>query len=250
MKKIALLIIIVVCIVGTTFGCKTEDKQSPNTEDVIAVQNQENTSTSKTEKTPLPKEADSTENTNVASTPSATVENTFENQETEGIVDEPSVETPIITIKSIEDYNEFLKNIAKTYNIVSYDSIKAYGNFKMFKVLSDGNNGDYSQYCYTFDDGATLYITDTNVRPPKENQEQTINEQIVNLNDMRTIETSESGMYYLGDLGYYYVSGKLLFIKWNNDNLEYKICGDSLLADYPYGKQTKIAELLMPKTAE
>ena len=169
-----------------------------------------------------------------------------ETQASNEIISGRNVEVPIITIESIEAYNEFISGSAKDCNIVTYDELTEYGAFKMFKVLSDGNNGDYSQYCYTFDDGITLYVTDTSVRLLKENQMQIIDEKNINLNDMRMLTTEDSGMFYLGELGYYYVSGKLLYIKWNDNNLEYRVCGSSLLADYQFEVQTRTAQLLRP----
>ncbi|MBQ1848531.1 MAG: hypothetical protein II135_11040, partial [Clostridia bacterium] len=76
-------------------------------------------------------------------------------------------ERPLITITDYNEYSDFMSKEDRADKIIGFDAFKPIGNFKNFVILSEGRQGDYSQYKYGIDDGSgfiiNLTVTDTSV---------------------------------------------------------------------------------------
>ena len=61
---------------------------------------------------------------------------------------------------------------------------------------------------------------------------------------MRLIAEKNSGIYILNGITYRYVSGELLSIAWNDQNVCFTLCGSSMLSNYPYNDSTFVGKIL------
>lgn len=160
-------------------------------------------------------------------------------------------EIPLLTIETYGEYTEFISTNEYAGQIVKFDLIKDFGDFKSFVVTSGGYNGDYSQYCYSFVDPygfeTHLMITDTSKIEKAENYpkiEQT------DFLDLRSIGNDLRGILRIGDAEYMYVNGDLLWIEWKVGNLSFTLSSDTLLSAYPkQTSETFISNLLSKEKA-
>ena len=173
-------------------------------------------------------------------------------QETTGDVIMPNGgERPLLTIESIEVYQKFLNQSRLPENFVQYEKISQLGNFVNLVFLSDTSAGDFSSYMYSLVDDSdyeiSLYVNSNTTA----DNESTNNIDIssINSNDMRQLSGASSGKYAQGELVYKYVSGKLLSIAWNSEGISYKLCGSSMLSDYPSTSSTVVGQLLNSNNA-
>ena len=86
-----------------------------------------------------------------------------------------------------------------------------------------------------------LYIDHNN---SNEIPESTITATSILAKDMRKLDEKSSGVYTKGELSYTYISGELLSITWTHEGITYKLCGDSMLSDYPSTEKTIAGKLL------
>lgn len=174
------------------------------------------------------------------------------NQEITGDVVMPSGgERPLLTFESIELYQKFLNQSRLPENFVRYEKISQLGSFVNLVFLSDASAGDFSSYMYSLVDDSdyeiTLYVN-SNMTADNESTNN-IDISSINSNDMRQLSGASSGKYAQGELVYKYVSGKLLSIAWNSEGISYKLCGSSMLSDYPSTSSTVVGQLLNSNNA-
>ena len=60
---------------------------------------------------------------------------------------------------------------------------------------------------------------------------------------------TEKGKYFIDEIKYSYVSGKLLSIEWDSNGVNYIIMGDEYFDNYPLDSSTFISDLLNRDTA-
>ena len=61
---------------------------------------------------------------------------------------------------------------------------------------------------------------------------------------MRKLDEKLSGSYAKEEFSHYYISGELLSITWIHEGITCKLCGDSMLSDYPSTEKTIAGKLL------
>lgn len=184
--------------------------------------------------------------------PTCSLNETLNGQEKLGGVEPNGEEVPLLTISTLEDYNEFLSSENLPKNFITYDMLKDIGDFEYLIFLSDGYNGDFTEYMYTVKD-STGYDISVYVEPSIESDvlnSNTIIAETINRTDLRTIGSAESGIYMYNDLKYKYVSGKLLSIAWDMDGLRYTLTGSSMLDNYPDQNNTFMGLLLNGDTSK
>lgn len=184
--------------------------------------------------------------------PTCSLNETLNTQDKLGGVEPNGVEVPLLTISTLDDYNEFLSSENLPKNFITYDVLKDIGDFVYLIFLSDGYNGDFTEYMYTVKD-STGYDISVYVEPSIESDvliSNTIIAEKINRTDLRTIGSDESGFYMYNDVKYKYVSGKLLSIAWDMDGLRYTVTGSSMLDNYPYQKNTFMGLILNGDTAK
>lgn len=160
---------------------------------------------------------------------------------------EAGIERPTKAFSNYGDYLDFLAETDHNSKIIEYEKLKTIGKFRSFVLLSD----DFSQYKYAFDDGSgftvNLTVTDTAVRKDTNNYD--IIDPSDYGTDLRALRSDVSGLRYIGDTEYMYVRGKLLCIRWKNDDIEFILSGDSMFDGYPQGVNTFTAKLMDEQTA-
>lgn len=184
--------------------------------------------------------------------PTCSLNETLNSQDKLGGVESNGVEVPLLTISTLEDYNEFLSSENLPKNFITYDMLRDVGDYVCLIFLSDGYNGDFTEYMYTVKD-STGYEISVYVEPSIESDvlsSNTIIAEKINRTDLRTNGSVESGIYMYNDVKYKYVSGKLLSIVWDMDGLRYTVTGSSMLDNYPDQKNTFMGLILNGDTAK
>ena len=160
-------------------------------------------------------------------------------------------ERPLLTLDSENEYIEFLSSGEMPADFVSYDKIEAIGAFYGLVFLSDAYRNDYSSYMYSLIDSngveITLYVDHCDETLSTSGSILGVNEI-----DMRLLSDESSGAYVSDNIEYRYVSGKLLSISWERQNIVYTLCcvsGDFRLSDYPLTDSTFIGKMLNTNTA-
>ena len=158
-------------------------------------------------------------------------------------------ERPLITITDYNEYSDFMSKEDRADKIIGFDAFKPIGNFKNFVILSEGRQGDYSQYKYGIDDGSgfiiNLTVTDTSVHK----SDFKLPDMYVELEqtdlgeDLRYLNGEIHGYITVDGVELLYVKGKLLTVRWMQGDIEFKLNGNSSLA-YPDVHNTFISELL------
>lgn len=177
---------------------------------------------------------------------------TLNNQDNLGGVEPNGVEVPLLTISTLDDYNKFMSSENLPENFITYDMLKDIGDFVYLIFLSDGYNGDFTEYMYTVKD-STGYDISVYVEPSIESDvlnSNTIIAEKINRTDLRTIASAESGIYIYNDVKYKYVSGKLLSIAWDMDGLRCTLTGNSMLDNYPDQNNTFMGLILNGDTSK
>lgn len=159
-------------------------------------------------------------------------------------------ERPLLTFESQNEYTKFLNLNKMPDDFVSYNKINNIGTFKSLVFTSDAYNNDYSSYMYTLIDSIgfeiTLYV---------DHNEGVLSklDSISNLNgkDMRLLSDTRSGVYISNGLKYQYVSGQLLSISWEFQDINYSLCSSepSLLSNYPLTESTFVGKMINNETA-
>jgi hypothetical protein len=154
-------------------------------------------------------------------------------------------ENVLLTVESFLGYKKFLRTADLPIDFIAYDNISEFGDFESFICLSDAGVGDFSSYMYHLVDEndyrLTLYIDHNN---SNEIPESTIAATSILAKDMRKLDEKLSGSYAKEEFSYYYISGELLSITWTHEGITYKLCGDSMLSDYPSTEKTIAGKLL------
>lgn len=159
-------------------------------------------------------------------------------------------ERPILTFESENEYKKFLNLAELPADFVSYDEIVAIGAFKGVVFLSDAYANDYSSYMYSLVDfegfEITLYVDHSEEALSTANSVSKVNKA-----NMRLLSDTSSGVYVSGNIKYQYVSGELLSISWENQNINYTLCasGAPMLSDYPPAESTFVGKLFDTDTA-
>ncbi len=157
-----------------------------------------------------------------------------------------SGETSNLTIESMREYNKMLKSTKLPTNFVEYSQISQLGEFESVVFLSDTSSGDYSSYMYNLVD-STGYAICLYVEPLEEKDTTADTDSIiaeVDRGNMRVLSQNTKGVYVTNGITYKYVSGKLLSVSWSGAGLEYKLCGLSMLYDYPADSSTFVGKLM------
>ncbi len=157
----------------------------------------------------------------------------------------PNVERPLLTIESMDEYQQLLDSSIFSSNFVPYSQISRFGNFVSLIFLSDTASGDYSSYMYNMIDETgyeiTLRINDFEVSDTIVSTDVI---EDVNTQDMRQLSQGTNGHYIASGLKYRYVSGKLLTISWVSEGVEFELGGVSMLYDYPTNSSTILSNLM------
>ena len=163
-----------------------------------------------------------------------------------------SGEVPSLNINSFEEYEQHFQDMKMLpQGFVPYEAIKEIGEFKSLVVLCEYGSGLYNRGLY--------YLVDENGVTIKlhfqEFDENKINSSNIILsdydkNDLRALDSLQTGALTQENLTYYYISGKLLNIQWISDNIHYTLSGTPMLGDYQMGNvQTLTQSILNLQTA-
>ena len=161
---------------------------------------------------------------------------------------EISIEVPLLTISSKEEYVDFLNSNQLPADFVSYDKISAIGNFKGLVILSDAYSNNYSSYMYNLVDSSGFEFV---VYIDHEERESYLTDFVSNVNktDMRVLSDDSKGFYVHDDITYTYISGKISSIVWKSQNIIYTLLGDAKFFNYPLTDSTFIGKMLNTNTA-
>lgn len=157
----------------------------------------------------------------------------------------PEVERPLLTIESVEEYTKILNTEKMPNDFVKYESISKLGAFRSLVFLSNTAGGDYSSYMYNLVDTTgyeiALYINHDVSNSPTVSADSMTS---VDTSDMRHVAEKKSGTYVNQGLIYKYVSGELLSVSWTDHGISYRLCGSSMLSNYPSSDLTFVGKLL------
>ena len=146
-----------------------------------------------------------------------------------------------LAIYNYGEYLSFLESTDLPNDFVEFDSLNCFGSFRGFvgpSILSD-------HYMYTFIDANgydyAIYVRrEANYIPKKD-----INKEDINLADMRTLSSKESGIYTMNGFKYNYVNGQLISIRWHHEGMYYSLSiYSSDFVDYPIDTLTPFAKLV------
>lgn len=162
---------------------------------------------------------------------------------------EYEVEYPLLTINSLQEYDEFLKEKADKQNLIPYDLLQEIGTFQGITFLSNVKAGDYSHYMYKLRDasGYTLYLYVKTGNVQEDNRKELKEEQI-NPQNLRMLKDKSDGTYVYEGYEYHYINGELLSIRWGNEVFSFVLTGEPMLSDYPINETTTLSFLLSTNT--
>ncbi len=145
-----------------------------------------------------------------------------------------------------DEYKEFLKSADLPDDFVSYSDLSHFGELDWFSYVPYFH---FDAYHYHIIDkqGYEFFI---NVERKYETPEYIdkyplLDASQINPSDMRSLPSGEKGRYIIGNMTYWYLSGKLNAIRWHQDGMyfELSVC-DPGFAEYPLDANTTIAKLL------
>lgn len=172
-------------------------------------------------------------------------------------LDFPDIDDPCVSVLGFERYSDYLSFVETAdlpEGFIHYEMLSQFGEYSYFAVLANLAIEDINKYLYCFkdekyimDDGScgelALYVDHKN-----EAFENTISGG--NLEDMRLLDTDESGSVIQSGIQYNYISGKLRSMKWKVDGVTYTLAGDPLLSDYPIDSSGVVGKLLNVQSAQ
>ena len=159
------------------------------------------------------------------------------------------VDRPGLAIYNYGEYLSFLESTDLPNDFVEFDSLNGFGSFSGFVDLSSSPNPftpyDYDHYMYTFIDengyDYAIYVRREANYIPKED----INQEDINLADMRTLSSEQCGIYTMNGFKYNYVNGQLISIRWHHEGMYYCLSiYSSDFVDYPIDTLTPFAKLV------
>lgn len=168
-------------------------------------------------------------------------------------IDQPTIERPLLTLVSYDEYLKFINSSALPDHFVAYEAVSQFGTFDSFVCTSEASEGDYSEYTYFVVDESDVELALSIDLSPENETDSTANILThVNAEDMRKLSGEESGAYTQSGIRYSYASGMLLSVSWQIDGIEYSIhtTDYSLLADYPLDSSAQVAKLLNLQSAD
>ena len=156
------------------------------------------------------------------------------------------------SIESYQEYLHFLETDGKKYkcveDMIKYESIKRIGLFKLFLAsMTQLQTENLSMYYYALEDQSgfefSLTVTDWSRSTLRKQESKRLGEEL-KLTDMRRIDETRNGYYLVdGFIKYVYVeNGKLLYIQWDYNGLEFTL--SDKFFDYPYGYDTFVSRML------
>ena len=228
-------------------GTETEEEDEKTEAGILTETEEEDETTEAGILTETEEEGETTEDGTVAGVTTGLPEMTDVEDLSYGATGDIGVERPTKAFVNYGDYLDFLAEADHNSKTIEYEKLKAIGKFRSFVLLSD----DFSQYMYSFDDGSgfTVYLTVTDTAVRKD----TNNYNIIDPSDygthLRALRSDASGLRYIGDTEYMYVNGKLLWIGWDDGDIQFRLSGDSMLDGYPHGVNTFTSKLLNEQTA-
>ena len=151
-----------------------------------------------------------------------------------------------LVVKTIDEYNEFIKSEQLPDNFVTYENIKQIGEFKNLTVRSYYYFGDFSAYHYELIDPSG-YEVFFNITTDDEEYKDYPNTSDVNPQNMRELNKQASGTlkYDHNKLKYSYFNGKLRTIQWRSQGVQYVLS----VSDYPDTSDTFTGKLMNLETA-
>ena len=157
------------------------------------------------------------------------------------------VERSLLAIYNYGEYLSFLESTDLPNDFVEFDSLNCFGSFDGFVDLTDRLNSSnlYNHYMYTFVDengyDYAIYVRREANYIPKED----INQEDINLADMRTLSSEQCGIYTMNGFKYNYVNGQLISIRWHHEGMYYCLSiYSSDFVDYPIDTLTPFAKLV------
>ena len=165
-------------------------------------------------------------------------------------VDAQSGEIPLLTIESYREWKSFMQETGAEQGILSYEALRSFGEFDHFVVLSGGYNGDYSDYMY-FLKASGFGI---NIRICKRDKMKQIEYNSADTksigSDLRFAKENESGLFIQDEIQYKFRNGKLAWISWNTEKLNFTLSADTSLSAYFSEEETLLSKLLNKETAQ
>lgn len=159
-----------------------------------------------------------------------------------------ATDIPLLTIESYDEYRSFLKETKLPEDFVTYSDLSHFGEFDVFVRLCSPLD-DYSSYMYGFIDAcdykSVISVDRVYETPAYIGKYPLLDAGQLNLSDMRTLPSGENGRYVIGNITYWYISGKLSSIRWHQDGMYFQLSvSDPRFAEYPLDTNTTIAKLL------
>lgn len=184
--------------------------------------------------------------------------NTENNTDSDTLLQEippESVDVPMLTFSTIEEYDIYFgKMEILPKGFIPYDAIKEIGEFDGLVILCEYDSGLYNKGLYSLIDKngekIGLYFDSFS------NDNTVSTENIIfshSSDDLRFLESEQSGVLIQDELKYTYISGKLLSLEWVAEGTKFTLVGDSMLSDYgDYDTQdnpTFLQRIIDPQTS-
>ncbi len=154
------------------------------------------------------------------------------------------------TVEAYEDYQALLDSADLPDKFVSYEQIRMFGDFRSVWFQTKNSQVDYKICAYRLTDetgfeySLSVYLQNNLEGIVASNPTCVVN---INENDMRRLNTEESGHYDYNNLVYVYHLGLLKSINWEIDGVTYRLTGS--LSDYPNVTSTPLGKLIDLKNA-
>lgn len=145
-----------------------------------------------------------------------------------------------------DEYCQSIQEISFPKSFVKYDALNMFGTFKSFTVLSRTLDENQLEYLYSIVDKCgfeyTIYVRHGDAKSKSSNNSLLFADFKSN---MSALTTEESGTYLRNGVNYTYIKGKLLSITWVLDDIEFTLCGNMMLSDYPKDANNSVVDKLL-----
>ena len=168
-----------------------------------------------------------------------------------------ATDVPLLTLETLESYNEYIKSNKMPDNFISYDNLKHLGEFDCFVCLSGTEITEDADCFYVFRDKSgfefCLYVYNSKDKSASKVE---IKNHILNFesNDLKTVGDDKTGTWQYDHQGikYNYIDGQLLSVDWTLNNTRFVLFsggGGIFLNDLPFAQNSPISKLFYKDTA-
>lgn len=172
----------------------------------------------------------------------------------------PNSRDGYFSVRSIEEYKEFFEHFSPPDDYVLYDDLEELGHLDFANISAFREKPISRNSYYSFVDETgfeySLYI---DKKPVQEYDTGLPKRTYITLDspdnreDLRGLKSEDRYEYWIGDIKYKYVWGRLLSVEWETKTNQFTVClscTDNDIREYDLNSDTFVARLLRESTAE